>query len=793
MDRRQFIKTAALGSAAAMVTWKFGGTLALAQLPDETSSIPPDRWEEIGLSRRYLIQKNEGIRSEAPCLAFDPEGTLWTTWVEDEVDGEQLYAATFGGTGFGEAQRVSEGGNGHVAHSRVKSTRRGVVALWTERQGWGHWNIALRRLGADSDPAPVRLDEPGIGWRPDIVELPNGALCLVYERRRPGARFEIVARLLRDGAWGEAVGVSGAPEEDCCRPAVTLDAQGRPWIAWDQTDGIGGPHVWIAPLEGSSVGTRVQVTRHPAENIAPALAHDGHRLWIAWQSNRRDEDEWDIPRWIHLRAWQDGEFFDPVGEMPGKDLTKRGTDQSFEFPRLYCGRDGRVVVTGRPSHNFCLQWYHGNRWSPLYRVPEDFWGGRGQFLEGAFDAAGNFWVARRDFRVNTLHCITGMQGAAAEPRLTPAVRSAAVVRVPSNAIRHRPNWDALEGLEGIDEPLIPYYGDLHGHTWISDGVGDIDEYYRLRRDYYRDDFASLTDHDTFVGKSILPSEWEQIKEVTQHWHGDDRFVTLFGQEYTTGRPPAGIGHKCIYSTDPTIPLFDHTTAEANTSAKLNALVKKWNALIFPHHTGWTGTDWEGADEEIQTLVEICSNHGRFEYPGNTPIPHRGGIRGGFVQDALARGLKFGLIGGSDSHGLIWHHRVGWKRDNNRTGLAVALAPRLTREAIFEALRRRRTYATTGIKPLLDFRINGHLMGEEISVPAGPITLTANVIGDVELKWIEIVRNNELWYSYGGEGWQSRITIRDDEVPPGTSWYYLRVEFESGDMAWSSPIWVTRQA
>jgi len=57
----------------------------------------------------------------------------------------------------------------------------------------------------------------------------------------------------------------------------------------------------------------------------------------------------------------------------------------------------------------------------------------------------------------------------------------------------------------------------------------------------------------------------------------------------------------------------------------------------------------------QPLVEIISVHGAFEFMGNKPIPHRGGKKDCFVQDGLARGLRFGIVGGSDSHGLIWHH------------------------------------------------------------------------------------------------------------------------------------------
>lgn len=163
----------------------------------------------------------------------------------------------------------------------------------------------------------------------------------------------------------------------------------------------------------------------------------------------------------------------------------------------------------------------------------------------------------------------------------------------------------------------------------------------------------------------------------------------------------------------------------------------------------------------------------------------------FLQDALAMGHRFGFIGSSDSHGLIWHHGAGWKRDCFRGGLACVLAPELTREAIFDAMKRRRTFATTGIKPFLDFRVNNHLMGEVITIEGDEVDIQFRVRARQRIRWITIVKNNKDWNLYGGEGFESRYSIRDREVGPGESWYYVRVEFHGDEMAWSSPIWVRK--
>lgn len=350
--------------------------------------------------------------------------------------------------------------------------------------------------------------------------------------------------------------------------------------------------------------------------------------------------------------------------------------------------------------------------------------------------------------------------------------------------------------EGREEERYQFFfGDIHAHSWMSDGMGDPEEFYLRNRDIFGDDFSCLTDHDNFVGKRLLDAEWEVQKAAATHYHEPGRHVTFYGQEWTTARTgrPKGFGHKCLIAATTDVPLFDHMEEGANRPEVLFPRLREIGVIAIPHHIGWTGIDWENHDPAVQPLVEICSVHGAFEFMGNGPIPHRGGMAGCFVQDGLARGLRFGICGGSDQHGLIWHHRVCWKRDAYRAGLTGVLARERTREAIFEAMRSRRTFATTGVKLRPEFTIDGRIMGEEFEAD-GPPVVSVDVSSPVELKWIVLVRNNEDLYRYGGEGFRSRFTYTDEAVPEGrTSWYYLRIVLEDGNMAWTSPIWVRPKA
>ena len=51
-----------------------------------------------------------------------------------------------------------------------------------------------------------------------------------------------------------------------------------------------------------------------------------------------------------------------------------------------------------------------------------------------------------------------------------------------------------------------YFGDIHGQSGLSDGMGEVDQYYHRARDKARLDFTALTDHDCYPDWTTQ-SEW----------------------------------------------------------------------------------------------------------------------------------------------------------------------------------------------------------------------------------------------------------------------------------------------
>ncbi|HNT36338.1 MAG TPA: DUF3604 domain-containing protein, partial [bacterium] len=522
--------------------------------------------------------------------------------------------------------------------------------VWTSchEQVW-HLQYAVLQDGKQS--LSRTLSKGGSSDRyPSLSVTSGGEIWLAWESDVRGNRDVYAGRLTSNGLQ-DITPMSTDDSEDCA-PSLTASPKGGLGLAWHRYLGNGNFDIFFREKDKQEWKPEVRLTDFPAVDAFPSIAADSKgRFWIAWHSNRLGEVS-GITNWILVRCWDGKNFLETVNPMPGVDLEKDHTDQGLEFPTIHVDQRDRVWIFGRPSHNFCAQVYSGDSWSPLIRLPKDGWGGRGQFIRVAEDPSGKLWLARRDIRENMLQEISDISKQAEPLKLKRAKGTS--------------SKSAKSTLAGISKTPYRvgeynlYFGDIHAHTWMSDGMGSLDEFWTRCRDVLEWDFAALTDHDDFVGNRISPAEWEEMKYVANRYDDPGRFAAIHAYEWTTGRPPSGFGHKNVYFSDTNPPLFRKCDADAASPSLLYEKMKPWNALAFPHHIAWTGSDWEHLDPQISTCVEIISNHGRFEFMGNLPIRHRGGRQGEFVQDGLKQGLRFGIVGGSDSHGLRWQHGVSYK-------------------------------------------------------------------------------------------------------------------------------------
>jgi len=336
------------------------------------------------------------------------------------------------------------------------------------------------------------------------------------------------------------------------------------------------------------------------------------------------------------------------------------------------------------------------------------------------------------------------------------------------------------------EPSLKlYFGDIHGHSRMSDGTGTPEDYYRYARMVSGLDVSALTDHSDYGTIPIKGKIWERIKKATNDAYEPLRFVTFLGFEWTNWV----YGHRNVYYRDGDGPVFRSIDEASNSPRKLWGLIKPYEAMTVAHHVGGgpMATNWDVVPGAKEWLVEICSIHGSSEYFRGEACVYNP-VEGAFVRDALLRGYKLGIIGSGDTHdGHPGQQSVGAVV----TGLLGVYSPELTREAVWEAFRRRQVYATSGPKIILNFRVADSPMGSEVKWAAskGPVPIAVRAVCCDDIESVEIIRNGEKVFVGKGEGVFVQFLVEDPRPSSGTYWYYARVLQKDGNMAWSSPVWV----
>ncbi len=71
-----------------------------------------------------------------------------------------------------------------------------------------------------------------------------------------------------------------------------------------------------------------------------------------------------------------------------------------------------------------------------------------------------------------------------------------------------------------------------------------------------------------------------------------------------------------------------------------------------------------------------------------------------------------------------------------------MAEELTYESLWDALHRRRTWATTGARIRLDVEVNGHPMGADCRTD-GPVDVEVEVVGTAGIERVELFRGTEI--------------------------------------------------
>ncbi len=294
-----------------------------------------------------------------------------------------------------------------------------------------------------------------------------------------------------------------------------------------------------------------------------------------------------------------------------------------------------------------------------------------------------------------------------------------------------------------------YWGETHGHSGFAEGAGTADGYFEFGRDDARLDFLTLSEHDIWMDDY----EWKVINDAVARYSVEGKFILFPGYEWTTRRGNGG--HHNVFFRRAGLDRVPVQEAPLLTDLFLGLHAKHDpnDVLVIPH--AHQLADWRTSDVYIERLVEIMSMHGTFDW---------------FGERYLEAGREVGFVGASDDHLGHPGYTVGGSSSiRQRGGLAAVYSKELTTDAVFDALRNRQAYATSGARIILDATLNGHPMGERQPY-AAVRQIRGRVIGTSPIDSIEVVKNGEI------------VSVREFATAKMESHLFVQVSFTSSSEA-----------
>lgn len=282
-----------------------------------------------------------------------------------------------------------------------------------------------------------------------------------------------------------------------------------------------------------------------------------------------------------------------------------------------------------------------------------------------------------------------------------------------------------------------YWGDLHGQTVSTLGVGTEEEYFTFARDIARLDFTSHQANDFQLSEDA----WKHLNDVVAHFHEDQQFVVFPGYEWSANTPVGGDRNVFFFEENMPIIRSSHWQI-SNVPEDSRALGQPADVffsrirsecdvgkVLIGSHAGGRYSDIRGYfDDELGPLVEVMSGWGIFEW---------------LLWDALEKNYLVGVMCNSDSHkGRPGAEGPGAGQFGIASGLTCVLAEARTRKEIWSALKDRRCYGTTGPRILLEFQIDGHDMGSLVDI-AGPARVWGKAYGTAPIESLTLFRRNQV--------------------------------------------------
>ncbi|HEY7548063.1 MAG TPA: DUF3604 domain-containing protein [Hyphomicrobiaceae bacterium] len=253
-----------------------------------------------------------------------------------------------------------------------------------------------------------------------------------------------------------------------------------------------------------------------------------------------------------------------------------------------------------------------------------------------------------------------------------------------------------------DATLLHYWGDLHGQSGETVGSGTAAQYFAFAKHKAFLDIVGHQGNDFQIDDAF----WAEINRLAAEYDEPGEMVALPGYEWSGNTGMGGDRNVFFASEGRTIRrsssvLLDKpASSDCHHVRDLFEALKDEDAVVIAHVGGRYADLSAGHDGRLERAVEVHSCWGTFEW---------------LLHDAFELGHRVGVVCHSDDHkGRPGAAYPGASQFGAMGGLTCYLMPKLDRPSLFDAIRERRMYGTTGARLLI---------GLEARLPDGSVRLS----------------------------------------------------------------------
>ncbi len=275
--------------------------------------------------------------------------------------------------------------------------------------------------------------------------------------------------------------------------------------------------------------------------------------------------------------------------------------------------------------------------------------------------------------------------------------------------------------------LFLYWGDLHAQSEETVGTNPLENYLHFAKNKACLDVFSNQGH----GYQITEKYWNKLENLMKEYYKPGKFVTFPGYEWSGNTAVGGDhnvyfkkeGYKISRSSRTLVRDDECAFRDSPTIEDLYQNYKGNDDVMIFAHVGGRWADLQRPKMDLAKAVEVHSNWGTFEW---------------FLEDAFSRNMRVAIVANSDD----FRGRPGasfpashWA--GGYGGLTGIFAKELDRDSIWESLKARRCYATTGARIILEVLMNKNIYIGQVLGHNQAKNLSVRVFATAPLERIDI--------------------------------------------------------